>query len=103
MSKTIFGSYSKYYNLLYKDKDYKSEADYVKELIRTFKSDVSSVFDLGCGTGFHAEMISRDGYIVHGIDLSHSMIEQAKKNLLKSCTLKLGMYEITHVIKNLML
>jgi len=30
---TVFGNYSRYYDLLYKDKDYLSEAEYVDILI----------------------------------------------------------------------
>jgi len=33
---SVFADYARYYDLLYKDKDYEGEADYVDGLIRRF-------------------------------------------------------------------
>ncbi len=70
----VFDSYSMYYNLLYKDKNYVAEADYIAELL----GDVKTVFEMGCGTGKHAKLLTSKGYEMFGIDLSVSMLEQAK-------------------------
>ena len=70
----VFDSYSMYYNLLYKDKNYESEADYIAALL----GDVKTVFEMGCGTGKHAKLLTNKGYEMFGIDLSASMLEQAK-------------------------
>lgn len=70
----VFDSYSKYYDLLYRDKDYNAEADYISKLL----GPVSSVFEMGCGTGKHAKLLSQKGYKIFGIDLSKTMLEQAK-------------------------
>lgn len=72
-----FLDYSKYYNLLYRDKDYSTEVDYVDSLIKRFKASTTSVLDVGCGTGRHAKLLAEKGYTVHGVDLSRQMLEIA--------------------------
>lgn len=72
---TVFGAYSKYYDLLYKDKDYVKESNYIAEML----GDVKDVLELGCGTGRHANLLNKMGYKVFGIDFSESMIAEAKK------------------------
>jgi len=37
------------------------------------------VLDLGCGTGFHARLLARAGYPVVGVDLSPSMLAEARR------------------------
>ena len=78
MKKNIFTSYSKYYNLLYADKDYKSEVEYVNSLIKQYSIDCKSILDLGCGTGKHDFILAEKGYDITGIDLSEEMIAIAK-------------------------
>ncbi len=77
---TQFGDlYSQYYDLLYKDKDYASEVDYIHNLIKKFSSDCKTILDLGCGTGRHDELLCEKGYIVHGVDISEGMLKVAEK------------------------
>ena len=75
---SIFDSYSKYYDLLNEAKDYDVEADYVLGLIRDEAPSAMRILDLGCGTGGHAFPLVSRGCSVHGIDLSHAMIERAE-------------------------
>lgn len=70
--------YSQYYDLLYSDKNYKAEVDYVEGLIKVHTEDAKSLLDMGCGTGKHAELFCEKGYKVHGIDLSQEMLEIAE-------------------------
>jgi glycine/sarcosine N-methyltransferase len=42
---------------------------------------VNTVLDCFCGTGFHVAMLSEMGYEVDGMDISHEMIDRARKNL----------------------
>jgi 2-polyprenyl-3-methyl-5-hydroxy-6-metoxy-1,4-benzoquinol methylase len=42
------------------------------------------IIDLGCGTGIHAGLISKKGYIVDGLDLSKEMLDIAKTRLNSS-------------------
>jgi SAM-dependent methyltransferase len=74
-----FGNiYSQYYDLLYGDKDYKTEVEYINKLIKENSSEVKILLDMGCGTGKHAELLCDKGYKVHGIDLSKDMLKIAE-------------------------
>jgi len=74
-----FGNfYSQYYDLLYQDKDYSSEVDYINDLIIQFSNNAKTILDMGCGTGRHAELFYDKGYTVHGIDLSEDMLTIAE-------------------------
>jgi len=76
----VFNLYSKYYNLLYKDKDYLSEVSYVEGLIKKYSEiEVKSILDLGCGTGRHDVEFAKKGYKVTGIDQSETMLQIADK------------------------
>lgn len=72
-----FGLYSQYYDLLYQDKNYAGEANYVAQLVRQFAPDTQSILEFGCGTGIHAELIARMGFDVCGIERSEEMLKQA--------------------------
>ncbi len=73
----VFDGYAAYYDLLYRDKDYAAEAEYVDGLIRNYAPGACNILELGCGTGSHAEHLARKGYDLSGIDLSQSMIDRA--------------------------
>ena len=52
---TVFNDYANMYDLFYKDKDYSAECHYVINLINKYsESPISSILDIGCGTGGHA-------------------------------------------------
>jgi len=72
------GLYSQYYDLLYSDKNYTSEVEYVDGLIKSNTTNAKTLLDMGCGTGRHAELFCDKGYIVHGIDLSEDMLKIAE-------------------------
>jgi SAM-dependent methyltransferase len=74
---TVFNHYAHYYDLLYKDKKYLEEADYIEKLIKTYKSSSQTILELGSGTGLHAALLAEKNYLVHGIDQSKDMIERA--------------------------
>lgn len=75
-----FGIYSRYYDLLYVDKDYASESAYILSRISAHsRVPATSLLDLGCGTGIHALMLNAEaGLNVCGIDLSENMLERAR-------------------------
>jgi SAM-dependent methyltransferase len=85
-----FKEYSKYYDLLYKDKDYQSEVNYIDGLIRKFKSGGISLLDIGCGTGKHANILAKKGYEVTGIDISETMLKEATANFGSIAQFSLG-------------
>jgi len=78
---TVFGAYSRYYNLFYQDKDYAGEAAYVHDLIRQHRPHAASVLDLGCGTGRHAFLLAEKGVAVTGVDRSAEMLAVAGAQL----------------------
>lgn len=87
---SVFGGYSRYYDLLYRDKDYPSEARYVDGLIRKHVPEASSMLELGCGTGRYTREFARLGYSVHGVDLSEEMIDEARKTSCDRVTFSCG-------------
>lgn len=73
-----FDAYSRFYDLLYADKDYAGEAAYLAGHLRRRAPQAKRILELGCGTGAHAAALARLGYQVHGIDLSDSMLSKAQ-------------------------
>jgi len=81
----VFDRYGEYYDLIYRDKDYEKECDFVESIFKKYSSiPVSSIFEGGCGTGGHAIPLARRGYKVLGADLSEVMIESALQKAKKA-------------------
>jgi SAM-dependent methyltransferase len=76
---SVFGGYSRYYDLLYRDKDYAGEAAYVHGLIERHRPGSVSILDLGCGTGRHDFCLTQLGHELTGVDLSHEMLAVAER------------------------
>lgn len=85
-----FDLYSEYYDLLYQDKDYQKEVNYINELIKEYGSSVKTILELGCGTGKHASILHDTGYSVCGIDMSEGMLAKAKLNEKEGLIFDLG-------------
>ena len=80
MADAFQGKYAQYYDLLYRDKDYEKETDFVEQIFRKFsRRPIKTILDLGCGTGGHAIPLARRGYNVTGIDASENMIAAARE------------------------
>ena len=79
-----FKRYAQFYDLLYKDKNYLTEVDYVESLILEHTTHKPKhILDLGCGTAKHLEILERRGYKVHGVDSSLEMLQKARKRMAK--------------------
>jgi SAM-dependent methyltransferase len=74
-----FGLYSSYYDLLYAQKDYRGEAQYVIDKLQQFRPGRKNLLELGCGTAHHAAELVTAGHRVHGVDLSQTMLAAAEK------------------------
>lgn len=73
-----FNDYSNYYDLLYKDKNYLKEVNYINKLLKNFYSKKKlNILEFGSGTGKHGSLLAKDGHKVHGIELSHKMISKS--------------------------
>lgn len=79
-----FDQYSRYYDLLYRDKDYEAETTFLLDAIARHKPGKLAVLDLGCGTGVHAGHLAAAGMSVHGVDISETMLAQAQRRAAES-------------------
>jgi ubiquinone/menaquinone biosynthesis C-methylase UbiE len=99
----VFDAYSEYYDLLYKDKDYDSETEYIEKFIKKYNPDAKTILDLGCGTGRHDFIFAERGYRVTGVELSEQMIENANKKLKSSGIIFENLEFVKGDIKEIML
>lgn len=75
---TFYGKLAPLYESFYPKRDYEKE---LVELVTQFKKyKVTTVIDLGCGTGTHAKLLANKGYLITGIDNSREMLSVAKRN-----------------------
>lgn len=83
---SVFDHYAKFYDLLYKDKDYATEARFVRELLAKHGTREGSLLELGSGTGRHALHLADAGFAVAGYDLSPAMVATANQLMPKFAT-----------------
>jgi SAM-dependent methyltransferase len=84
---STFGhSYAGSYDLLYQEKDYEGEVDFLQKAWGRYNSSVTigRVADFGCGTGGHALCLARRGFAVVGVDNSPKMVEIARRKVQAS-------------------
>ncbi|MDG1707559.1 MAG: class I SAM-dependent methyltransferase [Emcibacteraceae bacterium] len=89
MSSNHFNAYSSYYDLIYQNKPYQQEVDFISNLIQKFGSG-KRVLELGCGTGKHARLLNEKGFRVTGVDLSDSMLDVARESSSPEITFVFG-------------
>ena len=70
--------YSEYYDLLYREKDYRTECDFLEEIFKMGETAPRDILDLGCGTGGHAVELQKRGFEVTGVDRSEPMLALAR-------------------------
>ena len=77
----MFGKeYSSYYDLLYGDKDYEREVQYVENLLEDLSPiKVKRIIDVACGTGGHVIPLAKRGFKVLGMDISTHMLKIARE------------------------
>ena len=75
----VFNAYSRYYDLLYRDKDYSVEAAYIKGLLKYYGINMGSLLEFGSGTGKHGRLLAESDYQVHGIERSAEMVARAEQ------------------------
>ena len=76
--KEVFERYGAYYDLLYQDKDYEGEADYIARTLRVANPTAKTILEFGSGTGKHGRLLAERGFDVFGIERSESMVAAAK-------------------------
>lgn len=93
---SVFDAYSRYYDLLYRDKDYVAEVGYIDALLSRHGITGRELLEFGSGTGKHGRLLAERGYRVTGIELSPEMVAQAAETdgfrcqQGDICTVKLG-------------
>lgn len=75
-----FNLYSKYYDLLYADKDYFAEAKYVSDCIKRESPNAKSILEFSSGTGTCGLILKDMGYEIFGVELSEQMTKKAQAN-----------------------
>ncbi|MEI4488697.1 class I SAM-dependent methyltransferase [Frigidibacter sp. MR17.14] len=65
------------YDAMYGFKDYEGAAAKLRDTIRALNPEASTLLDVGCGTGRHAEFLARD-FAVEGLDIDAGLIAQAR-------------------------
>lgn len=96
VSITAFRAYSSYYDLLYEDKDYIGECDYIQSLLEPHVQATGSLLEFGSGTGKHGCLLAGRGFTVHGVERSAEMVAQSDTAPGFSCqqgdicTIKMG-------------
>jgi len=96
MSTDVFNSYSRYYDLVYRDKNYIAEVQYIVGLLDRFGVTGNRLLEFGSGTGKHGRLLASRGFDVTGIERSIEMVAHAEpapgfiSQQGDICTLNLG-------------
>jgi len=73
----LYKDFAKYYDLIYKDKDYEKETKFISSFIKKN----ADILDVACGTGTHAKYLKKLGHTVTGLDLNENMLKVAKNKV----------------------
>lgn len=75
---TRFKDLARYYDLIYEDKDYEKEVDFLEEIFAdTYKP--RRILEIGCGTGNYTRILLERGYEVTALDISEDMLKVARE------------------------
>lgn len=89
---------TKYYHILYRDRDYEEAEFFIKNLTNYLKPKHNeSILDLACGAGRHSIFMNSLGLNVTGVDLSNNSIETALKS--KKENLNFDVHDMREVYK----
>jgi SAM-dependent methyltransferase len=76
----VFSESAEFYDAIYSFKDYAAEAAQIAALVNRLHPAVRSILDVACGTGEHAQRLSRDyGFAVDGLDLDPGLLAVARR------------------------
>jgi SAM-dependent methyltransferase len=71
----FYSASADYYDLVYRKKDYRGEADRLRQLFHQFVPDGRTILDIACGTAEHLRFLPE--YKVAGIDLEPAFVRIA--------------------------
>jgi len=92
--KKIFSKYAKYYDLLYKNKSYKKESNYIEKILNRYAGKKLRILELGCGSGGHAFELKKKGHNLTALDTSKKMIEKYWTTLIEMSETEHSPFEI---------
>ena len=78
-----FKDYAAYYDLIYNDKDYEKEVDFIEEIIG--ESKPKKILEVGCGTGNYTKIVVDRGYEVTAVEVSEDMLKLASEKCDCKC------------------
>ena len=76
----MFDKSAELYDLFYDWKDYRAEAEKVRELVAARNPGARTLLDVACGTGSHLVHL-RDWYAIEGLDLDPGLRTVAARRL----------------------
>ncbi|MGH2384923.1 MAG: class I SAM-dependent DNA methyltransferase, partial [Candidatus Limnocylindria bacterium] len=77
----MFDKSAELYDLFYEWKDYRAEAEKVREIVASrAPAAARTLLDVACGTGSHLVQL-RDWYAVEGLDLDRDLLKVASRRL----------------------
>lgn len=85
--------YAKHYDSIFLNKN-RNNFELLKIMDIEKNKKHTKILDVGCGTGYHVNVLTKKGYNVEGIDKSSAMIENAKYKY------KNAKYEIGDILDN---
>jgi len=95
--KKAFEGSAEIYDLLYQDKDYESEVDFIEKFLKENGIDNSKkIIELGCGTGNYLRVLLKRGYDLTGMDISNEMLDIARRK----CNCKVFQGDISNFSMN---
>jgi SAM-dependent methyltransferase len=80
-----FKEYAAYYDLIYRDKDYEKDVDFIEDFIEEIfgenvgASNPKKILEVGCGTGNYTKILVDRGYEVTAVDVSEDMLKLASE------------------------
>ncbi len=80
----MYNELAKYTNLLYSNKNYEIEVEFIKNIIRKNNPKAKTILEVACGAGNHSRFLQKAGFRTVGVDLNEGMIKIAKRNLPKT-------------------
>ncbi len=81
MAHELYNQLSKYIDASYRrTKNYQQEVDFILRRVGNIAGG-KIVIDVACGSGGHAELLSKAGFEVYAVDLNDGMLRLVKKNL----------------------
>ena len=80
-----FNKYSDYYDIIYQEKSYLEEANFIKKTIKAYSPiKVNTMLSLGCGTASYEIILAADKYSITGVDLSAKMLKIGEKKITEN-------------------